>query len=248
MTGADLRAAVERCGYYPNVVLHSLVLAVADEPITSFLVHHEATFDRDEASGLGAPDAGGSWSLGGSAAGYAVDGGDGLLRLLPGHGRRALLGQVSSRDAEAAATVGFSGPITGGGVEASVMPRAIAGTPAYRARILLKADGAVTLGLARMDAEGVQTSLATTSDVLRGLSTADRIHIKARVSGASPTRIRAKVWVDGQPEPAGWQVEAFDSTPGLQAAGGVGFAAFQSSSASTPVTVRMDDFTAERAG
>ena len=44
----DLRAAVERCGYYPNVVLHSLVLAVADEPITSFLVHHEATFDRDE--------------------------------------------------------------------------------------------------------------------------------------------------------------------------------------------------------
>jgi hypothetical protein len=45
---SDLRAAVERCGYYPNVVLHSLVLAVADEPITSFLVHHEATFDRDE--------------------------------------------------------------------------------------------------------------------------------------------------------------------------------------------------------
>ncbi len=45
---SDLRSAVERCGYYPNVVLHSLVLAVADEPITSFLVHHEATFDRDE--------------------------------------------------------------------------------------------------------------------------------------------------------------------------------------------------------
>lgn len=44
----DLRAAVERCGYYPEVVLHSLAVAVADEPITSFLVHHEATFDRDE--------------------------------------------------------------------------------------------------------------------------------------------------------------------------------------------------------
>ena len=44
----DLRAAVERCGYYPNVVLHSLALAVGDEPVTSFLVHHEATFDRDE--------------------------------------------------------------------------------------------------------------------------------------------------------------------------------------------------------
>ena len=44
----DLRAAVERCGYYPDVVLHSLAVAVADEPIASFLVHHEATFDRDE--------------------------------------------------------------------------------------------------------------------------------------------------------------------------------------------------------
>lgn len=44
----DLRDAVERCGYYPNVVMHSLALSVADEPVTSFLVHHEATFDRDE--------------------------------------------------------------------------------------------------------------------------------------------------------------------------------------------------------
>jgi hypothetical protein len=44
----DLRAAVERCGYYPNVVLHSLALAMGHELVTSFLVHHEATFDRDE--------------------------------------------------------------------------------------------------------------------------------------------------------------------------------------------------------
>ena len=44
----ELRDAVERCGYYPNVVLHSLALSVAGEPVTSFLVHHEATFDRDE--------------------------------------------------------------------------------------------------------------------------------------------------------------------------------------------------------
>jgi hypothetical protein len=45
---ADLRDAVERCGYYPNVVMHSLALSLADEPVESFLVHHEATFDRDE--------------------------------------------------------------------------------------------------------------------------------------------------------------------------------------------------------
>lgn len=44
----ELRAAVERCGYYPELVLDSLSVAVAGEPVSSFLVHHEATFDRDE--------------------------------------------------------------------------------------------------------------------------------------------------------------------------------------------------------
>jgi Family of unknown function (DUF5998) len=44
----DLRAAVERCGYYPELVLDSLAVAVAGEQVSSFLVHHEATFDRDE--------------------------------------------------------------------------------------------------------------------------------------------------------------------------------------------------------
>ena len=44
----DLRLAVERCGYYPELVLDSLAVALAGEDIVSFLVHHEATFDRDE--------------------------------------------------------------------------------------------------------------------------------------------------------------------------------------------------------
>ena len=44
----DLRAAVERCGYYPELVLDSLSVALAEETVGSFLVHHEATFDRDE--------------------------------------------------------------------------------------------------------------------------------------------------------------------------------------------------------
>jgi len=43
-----LRAAVERCGYYPELVLDSLAVALAGESVSSFMVHHEATFDRDE--------------------------------------------------------------------------------------------------------------------------------------------------------------------------------------------------------
>ena len=45
---ADLRAAIDRCGYYPDVVSDSLAIAIADEPVTAFVLQHEPTFDRDE--------------------------------------------------------------------------------------------------------------------------------------------------------------------------------------------------------
>lgn len=43
-----LRRAVERAGYYPELVLDSLHTAMGEEEVVSFLVHHEATFDREE--------------------------------------------------------------------------------------------------------------------------------------------------------------------------------------------------------
>lgn len=43
-----LRAAVERCGYYPEVVLDAVDDALGGESVRSFVVHHEPTFDRDE--------------------------------------------------------------------------------------------------------------------------------------------------------------------------------------------------------
>ncbi len=43
-----LRHDIERSGYYPAVVADSLDTALAGEPVTSYVVHHEATFDHDE--------------------------------------------------------------------------------------------------------------------------------------------------------------------------------------------------------
>jgi Family of unknown function (DUF5998) len=43
-----LREAIDRCGYYPDVVTDSLAVAIAGEPIRSFVLQHEPTFDRDE--------------------------------------------------------------------------------------------------------------------------------------------------------------------------------------------------------
>ena len=44
----DLRHAIDRTGYYPEVVADAVAAALADEPVVSFYVHHEPTFDRDE--------------------------------------------------------------------------------------------------------------------------------------------------------------------------------------------------------
>jgi Family of unknown function (DUF5998) len=45
----DLRTAIEKSGYYPEVVSDAVDSAVAGESVVSFLVHHEPTIDeRDE--------------------------------------------------------------------------------------------------------------------------------------------------------------------------------------------------------
>jgi len=45
---ADLRIAIEKSGYYPDVVADAVTKAVAGEAVDAFLVHHEPTIDRDE--------------------------------------------------------------------------------------------------------------------------------------------------------------------------------------------------------
>jgi hypothetical protein len=44
----DLVVAIEKTGYYPQVVAAGVRSSVAGEPVSSFLVHHEPTIDRDE--------------------------------------------------------------------------------------------------------------------------------------------------------------------------------------------------------
>lgn len=44
----QLRSDIQRSGYYPDLVADALETALAGEVLTSYVVHHEATFDRDE--------------------------------------------------------------------------------------------------------------------------------------------------------------------------------------------------------
>ncbi|WP_205474539.1 DUF5998 family protein [Nocardioides sp. SYSU D00038] len=44
----ELRRAIDRTGYYPEVVADGVEAAVAGERVVQFFVHHEPTFERDE--------------------------------------------------------------------------------------------------------------------------------------------------------------------------------------------------------
>jgi hypothetical protein len=45
---AALRDAIDRTGYYPEVVSDGVASALAGEQVVSFFVHHEPTFEHDE--------------------------------------------------------------------------------------------------------------------------------------------------------------------------------------------------------
>ena len=47
-TTQGLRTAIERSGYYPALVAEAVEAAVGREPVTSYLVHQETTFDANE--------------------------------------------------------------------------------------------------------------------------------------------------------------------------------------------------------
>lgn len=43
-----LRLEIQRAGYYPDLVADTLETALAGEPVTAYVVHHEPHFDGDE--------------------------------------------------------------------------------------------------------------------------------------------------------------------------------------------------------
>lgn len=44
----DVRAAIDRSGYFPDIVADALSTSLGSEIVVSFVVQHEATFDHDE--------------------------------------------------------------------------------------------------------------------------------------------------------------------------------------------------------
>ena len=199
------------------------------------------TFSRSVAAGFGNAETGGAWTVTGSTSGYAVDGSNGLLKLSPGASRKAVLPTVSTGSATAAISVAVTGTISGGGVHVSLQPRVRPDSSAYRSKVWISNDGVGHLSIAKVSAGGAQTVLATAPATLSSVTSGRRVMVRTQVTGSSPTTVRARMWFAGTAEPSAWQVQVTDGTPALQGPGAVGVFAYESSSATGGLTVRVDD-------
>ncbi|MEW9534407.1 LamG-like jellyroll fold domain-containing protein [Microbispora sp. NPDC049125] len=203
-------------------------------------------FGRTVSGGLGSADSGGAYTLTGGAAAFAVDGAAAKITLpSTSANRRAYLNSVSSTTSDTTFSVTTDKSGTGNGVYIWGVGRSVSGQGDYRARVRLLPSNAVVLLASRTDSANAETAL-TSEVTVPGLTYAPGTVLKVRlqVLGTSPTTVQAKVWPASGAEPGAWQVSATDSTAALQAAGGVGFGAFLSGSATNaPVVVTVDDLT-----
>ncbi|NTW41636.1 MAG: PKD domain-containing protein, partial [Cellulomonadaceae bacterium] len=230
---------------------YTVRLTVTDDDGATGTVAHDVTvaattstdlardaFERSLDSGWGQADVGGPWALTGSAAGYAVVGGQGLQRIAAAGSTRAAYLGVASTSTAVSTSVGVDKPQTGSGTYISVVGRRV-GTAEYAARLKVLATGVVNLAVTRSG-----TALQST-DLPGTYVPGTRLEVRLEVTGTDPTTLRAKVWPAGGTEPAAWQVSASDATAGLQAAGGVGVVSYLSgASTNAPMTVSVDDLVA----
>ncbi|WP_199183380.1 LamG-like jellyroll fold domain-containing protein [Cryobacterium sp. Y82] len=195
-------------------------------------------FTREISRGLGSADIGGAWTTTGTASNYSVTADAAHLRVAAGGTANGYLVGVSSESTDLTVTTSLQQATTGAGTYVSLIGRRVA-TNDYRTRIKVLATGAVQLQLMR----GGTTLQAST---IAGLSyaTNDQLHVRLQVFGTAPTTIRARVWAAGTTEPSTWSLSRTDATAALQQAGSIGLAAYNSGSATTPMTVTFDDLSA----
>lgn len=200
------------------------------------------SFSRTVSAGWGAAEVGGNWSVSGSAANYAVGGGFGIATApAPGSSVSGYLNSVTALEQDITLSATVDRLADGGGSYLNVAARGGSST-AYRAKIWLKSTGSVQVQALAV-VNGAQTALG--SKDVPGLTVAPGTPLRVRVqaTGASPTTLRIKVWVDGTSEPAAWTLETTDSTAALQAPAGAGLMFFVSgSAANAPVRLSVDDW------
>jgi hypothetical protein len=208
-----------------------------------------STFGRDEfnrttANGWGTALSGQTWlPFAGSDSTFSVDGMQAKLDLPPSAESSRKLGSESARDVDVKVQVNF--PATGltGEVIASLGAR-VAGSARYSVQLIKDATGKILLRT--VNGTGTQIG-ATPVDTGLRYTPGTQYWLRAQLSGASPTSIKARSWPAGSTEPQTWAFDRTDSTIGPQQAGGLLLGGQQSGSVA-PLKLGLDDYTASDLG
>ncbi|HEY8591008.1 MAG TPA: PKD domain-containing protein, partial [Naasia sp.] len=198
-------------------------------------------FARTVASGWGAADAGGTWTVN-AAARFSASGGTGRIAANAGSTLTATLGQVTGSALDTRVVVAAD-RVPNQVLSITVAGRTV-GTSTYGGRVRINPNGSVQLHVMR---DG--TALA--GNTLPGIAyTAGmRLHIRVQVDGTNPTTVRTKVWRDGTAEPGAWQYSATDSSAALQQPGSPRLISYLSSAATNgPVSLTVDDLVVTASG
>lgn len=198
-------------------------------------------FDRQISRGWGDADLGGPWSLDSYATSRAhVADSMGQLSVEAGRWIRAQLPGVSSIDSLASVQISLDKGQDLGGFYGNLIGRAVPGAGDYQLKYYRSENGGMQIFLQRV--QGTETTLAMATLASIGFQPGDRLNLKLKVSGTSPTTLAAKVWKEGSAEPLDWQLTAQDSAPAMQQAGALGLRHYLSgASTNGPVTVQYHD-------
>ncbi|CAN5437064.1 hypothetical protein BH10ACT3_BH10ACT3_00510 [soil metagenome] len=254
-TGVAPTRVYASAGTYPvalTVTDDKGAIASASHPVTvttapTPTVLATDNFGRTVTNGFGTADLGGAWTLSGSAANFAVNGGKGRMTLPSGGlSRAATLAAVQGGDVDASVDLTLDKPATGGGIQFGLVARKV-GTSEYRLRVQAKPTS-TTLILQRV-VNGTESNVSTVN--LNGvvIAAGTTVHMRLRVTGSSSVALAGKLWFGGAAEPTSWQIQGTDSTPALSGPGGVGVQAYISGTATNlPVVVVVDQLRAQVAG
>jgi len=192
-------------------------------------------FSRTVASGWGTSEAGGPWTITGTAAPASVGGGVGSLNLGAGSTRDLRLGALALRDVRVSMDLRLDqAPATGSAYVGVITRSTSAGD--YRVRVWLRDNGTVWLVVQH-------GSTVLRSYQVPGITRAagDWFTLEVEVTGTTSTTVEASIWRAGTPQPAAWQVSVTDST-GTNTQGSVGVHANRSSTATAAGVFSIDAF------
>ena len=204
------------------------------------------SFTRTSAQGWRQADVGGAYAISPDSSNVSVDGNAGVITLLQaGVSRSAALDDVSARDARLTFRIKTDKKPTGAGQFAYATLRHVSEGTEYRVRVRLATDGSVWGRVERIRS-GV-TFVVGAEARLQGVqhTPGASLWVRARVRGADPTSIHAKVWSDGQARPAGWTIRAEDSGDDIRGTGALGVRVkLPNDSSNHPVAFTFDDLVA----